>query len=214
MKKINIVNGMALYSFIRDNDLAFEGDVLPFNEAMCDGDATPDIFGSEFVSARCVVHCVGMEEYEEIVINQIEPLFSLDYDEIHLYFDEDMFCQINLLTLLAYMDRNEYRNKTFLHLIDKEFNELNIIEIKPQGFYKVYEDVLINKRLPECVLPEIMLDGVINYLDYSKDTNEITQFIEDNPELDENELLDELFNNFGKYGLGDTQLLKIISMYK
>ena len=79
---------------------------MPFNEGMCDGETIEDIFSGEFELERCVAHGVGVEEYEDIVINPLAPLFSFEYDELHLFFDEDMFCQINLITLLAYLDSN------------------------------------------------------------------------------------------------------------
>ena len=59
-----------------------------------------------------------------------------------------------------------------------------------------------------------MMDAVINYLEYSKEDNELTQFVKENIDLQENELLDEMFNRFKHLGLGDTQLQKIIDKSK
>ena len=214
MSKLNVVNGMAMLSYLQSNNIDLGGEVVPFNEGMCDGDTIEDIFSGEFELERCVAHGVGVEEYEDIVINPLSPLFTFDYDELHLFFDEDMFCQINLITLLAYLDSNAYDGKIALHLIDYDFQEIKCVEIKPQGFFDVYKSVLINKQIPETILPDIMMEAVINYLDYSKEENDLTEFVMQNIDMQENDLLDEMFNRFKYLGLGDTSLQKIIDRVK
>lgn len=214
MSRLNIVNGMAMLSYLHENEIELGGDVIPFNEGMCDGDAIEDIFGGEFELMRCTVHGVGIEEYEDIVINHLHPLFSFDFDELHLFFDEDMFCQINLITVLAYLDINEYDGRIALHIIDNSFQELSMVEIKQQGFYNIYKTVLIDKRIPEVILPEMIADAVIKYLDYSGENSEISTYILENIDTDEAELLDMLFFRFGSYGLGDTSLQKQIELVK
>ena len=183
--RLNVVNGMAMLSYLIENKIDLGGDIIPFNEGMCDGETTEDIFSGEFELERCTTHGVGVEEYEDIVINPLAPLFTFEYDELHLFFDEDMFCQINLITLLAYLDSNNYDG-----------------------------NILINKQIPETILPDIMMDAVINYLDYSKEDNELTQFVEQNIDMQENNLLDELYNRFKHLGLGDIQLQKVIDKVK
>ena len=123
MTRLNVVNGMAMLSYLTTNKIEMDGEVVPFNEGMCDGETVEDIFSGEFEMERCIVHGVGVEEYEDIVINPLAPLFTVEYDELHLFFDEDMFCQINLITLLAYLDSNSYDGNIALHLIDYDFNE-------------------------------------------------------------------------------------------
>lgn len=214
MARLNVVNGMAMLSYLTENNIDLGGEIVPFNEGMCDGETIEDIFSGEFELERCVVHGVGIEEYEDIVITPLAPLFTFEYDEIHLFFDEDMFCQINLITLLAYLDSNCYEGNIALHIIDYDFQEIKCVEIKPQGFFNVYKTVLINKQIPEIILPDIMMDAVINYLDYSKENNDLTDFVSQNIDMQEGELLDEMFNRFKYLGLGDTQLQKIIDKVK
>lgn len=212
--RLNIVNGMAMLAYIKENQIDLNGEVVPFNEGMCDGETVEDIFSGEFELERCVCHGVGVEEYEDIVINPLAPLFTFDYDELHLFFDEDMFCQINLITLLAYLDSNAYEGNIALHLIDYDFNEIKCVQIKPNGFFAVYKTVLIDKKVPEIILPDIMMDAVVNYLDYSKEDNELIAFAQQNLDMQEDELLTEMFNRFKHLGLGDTQLQKIIDRAK
>lgn len=214
MARLNVVNGMAMLSYLTENNIDLGGEIIPFNEGMCDGETIQDIFSGDFELERCVVHGVGVEEYEDIVINPLSPLFTFEYDELHLFFDEDMFCQINLITLLAYLDSNCYEGKIALHIVDYEYQEIKCVEIKPQGFFNVYKTVLIDKKIPEIILPDIMMDAVINYLDYSKENNDLTDFVSQNIDMQESELLDEMYNRFKYLGLGDTQLQKIIEKVK
>ncbi len=214
MARLNVVNGMAMLSYLTENNIDLGGEIVPFNEGMCDGETIQDIFSGDFELERCVVHGVGVEEYEDIVINPLSPLFTFEYDELHLFFDEDMFCQINLITLLAYLDSNCYEGKIALHIVDYEYQEIKCVEIKPQGFFNVYKTVLIDKKIPEIILPDIMMDAVINYLDYSKENNDLTDFVSQNIDMQESELLDEMYNRFKYLGLGDTQLQKIIDKVK
>ena len=214
MARLNVVNGMAMLSYLTENNIDLGGEIVPFNEGMCDGETIQDIFSGDFELERCVVHGVGVEEYEDIVTNPLSPLFTFEYDELHLFFDEDMFCQINLITLLAYLDSNCYEGKIALHIVDYEYQEIKCVEIKPQGFFNVYKTVLIDKKIPEIILPDIMMDAVINYLDYSKENNDLTDFVSQNIDMQESELLDEMYNRFKYLGLGDTQLQKIIDKVK
>ena len=214
MARLNVVNGMAMLSYLTENNIDLGGEIVPFNEGMCDGETIQDIFSGDFELERCVVHGVGVEEYEDIVINPLSPLFTFEYDELHLFFDEDMFCQINLITLLAYLDSNCYEGKIALHIVDYEYQEIKCVEIKPQGFFNVYKTVLIDKKIPEIIFPDIMMDAVINYLDYSKENNDLTDFVSQNIDMQESELLDEMYNRFKYLGLGDTQLQKIIEKVK
>lgn len=214
MKTLHMTNGMATLTVFKERNLNFDGELAPFNEAMCDGNATSDIFGADFIEERASVHGGLLEDYEEIVLNPLKPFFMLDYDLLTLYFDEDMFCQINLITILGYLDKNNYEGRIILNLLNAGFKIIKSVEIKCIGFYQVYLQVLINHIFPECILPEVMLDGVINYLQLVKDDNEVDTFIRNNLTLNENELLDELFEKFSHLGLGDLQYLKRIDKIK
>lgn len=213
MDILNIVNSQAMLDYINDNKVDLAGPVVPFNDAMCEGEGTEDIFGSDFAMMRAVALGVGVEEYEEYVISPISSLFSLDYDQIHLYFDQDMFCQINLVTLLGYMDMEGYEGRVVLHIINSEdYTVLRDAEIKVQGFYAVYKDVVLNKKIPSMKLPPMMMENVLRYLMYSEPVNELTTFIKQNPTVEEENLADIISDKFPEYGLGNMQLLKLIDI--
>lgn len=210
MSRLNITNGMAMLRFFEENNIELSGETVAFNEAMCEGNVDYPIFSDEFCHERALVHGVGVEEYYEMVIDALGSFFDMEYDELHLFFDEDMYCQINLLTIFAYLDRNEYDGRVALHIVDKTFNEIKGVEIKINGFYNVYLEAIVNKRVPSVELPNMIMDGIIDYLAISGDNNVITKCINDNSDMDREELLQLLFDKFSKFGLGDAQLLKRI----
>lgn len=45
---LNILNGQAMYGYFKQHNLDKNGIYVPFNEAMCTGKVTEDIFSSQF----------------------------------------------------------------------------------------------------------------------------------------------------------------------
>ena len=48
MTRLNVVNGMAMLSYLTTNKIEMDGEVVPFNEGMCDGETVEDTFSGEF----------------------------------------------------------------------------------------------------------------------------------------------------------------------
>ena len=99
---------------------------IPFNEAMNKGNPKDDIFSEEFILERIKTHNTTREEY----LSKMNEILSLK-DEINNYeitcwFGDDDFCQINLLTLLGYLDQINYKKEITFCLIDEE--SYNIIK--------------------------------------------------------------------------------------
>lgn len=121
-----------------------------------------------------------------------------------------MFCQMNMLTVLAYIEQVGYKGKVFFHMVNEMTYEVEAIEISPAGYKEVYRQVLIQHQLPKAQLIPVMFQGIRLYLEYLKKDNEITAYIKKHPDKPQNELLKHLFQLFPQYGLGDVQYLKII----
>ena len=101
------------------------------------------------------------------------------YNKICLWFGKDTFCQMNLLTLLAYLEQIDFSGKITLNYIDDETFEIieNDINVK-LGIYKdIYKNVLINKVLPNefGVLNPRAIDLYFDY--YSNNHQYIAQII-------------------------------------
>lgn len=208
--KLNILNGQAMYDYFMQNHLNKDGVYIPFNEAMCVGSVSSVIFSNQFIRCRCDAHHVSLKLYNEITLEPLKSIFKNKFANIDLWFDDDMFCQINLITILAFLDQIEYKGSVTFNLINLDYKVINCFKINVKGYKEIYKQVLINKCMPENnVLPE-MEKGIKLYFEYLKEENEITSYIRQHKNLDCNILLKELLNNFRQYGLGDTQYMQLI----
>jgi hypothetical protein len=211
---LNILNGEMMYKEFSTQGLMGRGDYVPFNEAMCSNETHQAIFSDSFNKMRASGHHVSLAEYENITISPLESLFKKHYSCIVLWFGYDMFCQMNLLTVLAYLDQIEYRGKVFYHKVQELTYEVEATELVPEGYKKMYVQVLLHHCLPNVPLMPVMYQGIKFYLEYLKKDNEITAFIKKNRERSQNDLLKQLVRVFPQYGLGDLQYINIINTIK
>lgn len=110
MKTLHILNGdataeaFAQSNIVRPTD---SSDVLIWREALSEGPVKADGSPDEFWNARRAWLAVYAGEpaatgYEQQVVRELEKLANpAEYDEIYLWFEHDLFCQINLVFLLA-----------------------------------------------------------------------------------------------------------------
>ncbi|MCQ2008608.1 AraC family transcriptional regulator [Sporolactobacillus sp. STSJ-5] len=211
---LNILNGEMMYKEFSTQGLMGRGDFAPFNEAMCSNDTHQTIFSEPFNKMRAFGHQVSLAKYEKLTIAPLKPLFEKHYECIVLWFGDDMFCQMNFLTVLAYLDQIEYKGKVFFQKVNETTYEVEETELVPDGYKKIYVQVLIHHCLPNLQLMPVMYQGIKLYLEYLKKDNEITAFIKKNRDRSQDELVNELFRVFPQYGLGDLQYIKIINTIK
>lgn len=91
-------------------------------------------------------------------------------------FSDDMFCQINLLTLLAYLDQINFSGKINFNLVGNNFKLIQSLELIVDGYKDRYNQVMINKLMPENISLPVMKNGIELYLEYIKEENEITSY--------------------------------------
>ena len=211
---LNILNGQSMYNYFKKHHLDGNGEYIPFNEAMCVGKATADIFSHEFNKYRCKAHNITMEQYKEHTLKPLHMLFENRFSDIILWFDDDMFCQINLLTLLAYLDQINYLKKITFNLVGCNFKLLQCFNFSVQGYNEIYNQVMISKSIPQNLHLPIMKNGIYLYFEYLKEENEITEYIKTHEDLENGILLRELLKIFIQYGLGDTQYMQLIERYR
>ncbi|WP_208918428.1 helix-turn-helix domain-containing protein [Paenibacillus uliginis] len=207
---LNILNGQMMYEEFYTQQLMGKSDYVPFNEAMCSNDTCSTIFSDEFNKIRASGHQVSLKDYEKITINTLKPLFEKQYKCIVLWFGDDMFCQMNLLTVLAYLKQMGYKGKVYYHMVKETTYDVEETEIRLEGYKEIYEQVLIQHRIPNVQLMPVMYQGIKLYLDYLKEDNEITAYIKKHLDKSQDDLLKHLFHLFPQYGLGDVQYLRII----
>lgn len=213
-RTLHILNGQAMYDYFKKTHFLEQELMVPFNEAMCYGNTCEDLFSPEFIGMRAKVHHVTPEQYAEITLKPLQPLLSGEFTHIALWFDLDMFCQINILTILAWLDRKNYHEAIDLHIVGDKFEPIHHFTLNAKGYYSLFKQVLIQKTLPESIHPAPLKKGVELYLNYLHKDSELMVYIQKHQDVSEEELLLKLLKNFKDYGLGDTQYIEIIKSHR
>ncbi|MBS4214714.1 hypothetical protein [Neobacillus rhizophilus] len=209
-RTIHILNGLAMYNFYKKAKFLEQELMVPFNEAMCYGNTSPNLFSEEFVQLRAKVHHVTPKQYTEHTLTPLQPFFSEKFTHIVLWFDADMFCQINILTILAWLDKAEHIDAIELYIVDDQFEPVSQYTLKAKGYYDIYKQVLIDKTMPENIDPKPLKKGIELYLNYLRKDSDLLQYIRKHRDVPEEELMLALLEKFKDYGLGDTQYFEII----
>ncbi|KOP81288.1 helix-turn-helix domain-containing protein [Cytobacillus solani] len=208
---LNILNGQVMYEEFKDKKLMGDSDYVPFNEAMCVNATTKQVFNEEFIKTRALGHHVSLEDYIKKVIDPLDNLFNKEYKCIVLWFGEDMFCQMNLLTILAYLEQWGYDGKVFLNSFREDEFKVSQTELKLGNFFSVYNEVLVNHERPSNELLPVMYQAIDIYLDLLKENNAVVKYISKNKDLPTSELMNRLFDLFPTIGYGDSQYLELIN---
>ena len=207
---LHIVNGQVMYNYFQEGGFLKGETIVSFNEAMCYGMTSFSIFSTEFLETRSKVHNVSLDQYKNITMKAIQPLLSKNFNTLTLWFDYDMFCQINLLTILAWLDQIDYQNTVTLVLVDEEFKPIEKQTLYPKGYKEIYNQVLIEKQTPGTILPHSLQRGIQLYLQYLNPDSKLMMYIHEHRDLPEEELVVLLLNKFNEYGLGDAQYIELI----
>ena len=208
MELLNITNGEYFNKYFLSK---FGGTAVPFCEVMMDGKAVTDIFSQQFVTLRAKAVGATEDVYREKMYVQ-DALNGKEYDAICLWFGKDTFCQMNLLTVFAYLEQIEYRGELKLNYIDDETFEVveADIDVKLGIYRKMYEDILIRKRIPADV-GVLSKKAVDLYFDYHSDDGALVKFVKANAQKDKRELIRLLLEQSKDYGLSDLQAEKLVN---
>lgn len=208
---LNILNGEVMYEEFKSKKLMGNSDYAPFNEAMCVHETTIPIFDSTFIEKRALGHHVSIESYTLKVMQPLKNLNQKIYNYIVLWFGEDMFCQMNLLTVLAYLEQSDYKGTVYLNSFREDEFKVTQTELALGSYYSVYEDVLVDHKKPKHEVLPVMYQAIELYLEMQTENNPVTKYIARNKQLSQTELLKRLFEVFPMIGYGDTQYIELIN---
>ncbi|GAA4409245.1 hypothetical protein GCM10023187_32250 [Nibrella viscosa] len=108
MKILHILNGDATLHGFRHSGL--RGDVAVWREMLSEGPVKADVRSDEefwsirrnWIQAQFGDRLPAEETYDEKVVREFERICQYaDYDEVIFWFEQDLFCQINLVFLLG-----------------------------------------------------------------------------------------------------------------
>lgn len=211
---LNITNGDAFNEYFLNTHPGEKA--IAFREAMMQGRAEKKIFDENFILLRSAELGVSPDEYAE----KMSDIISLgnkqnEYSEICLWFGRDTFCQLNLLTLLAFLEQTEYQGDIGLILVDDEnFLQLSALNHVTTGIYgNLYRRILIDRDagIAGCDTGVIDRKAIMLYFDYLSDDGRLARFIRSQPqEKGEDELVRLLLKESYDYGLSDIQARNLI----
>ncbi len=210
-KVLNITNGDAFnVHFLK----TFGGEAVPFREAMMDGETVTGVYSDDFVKVRASELGVSIEAYRANMA-AYDALNGTEYTELGLWFGKDTFCQMNLLTLLSFLEEIGYLGKIILNYIDDETYDVleENISVELYGYRAIYETVFIKRELPSEV-GVLDLNAIELYFDYHSDNGTLANMVRENSDKDEMALICLLLEASKKYGLSDIQAMRLIGKYK
>lgn len=118
-KVLHILNGDSTKSLLEKSEL--EGDVVVCRELFCEGKIIADIGSDQFWKHRYnffqTAYNVNKLEYFDKTIKEFVQLEDVSkYDEVVLWFEYDLFCQVNLMVMGSYLLKN-YRSAVNYYLV-------------------------------------------------------------------------------------------------
>jgi hypothetical protein len=107
----NILNGDSLaFSF---PDAAIEGDIVVMREALIDGDLSGNNL-NEFWQSRAKFHDSTEAQYYSDIVKEFEKMINApDNSEFNLWFEFDLFCQINMWFVISIINSLPINKKVY-----------------------------------------------------------------------------------------------------
>lgn len=153
MKKpcLHITNGNVLTDYLRELD--FKDDILTWQEMLCEGPTIPKIDSDEFFELRANF----LRAYYDIEVDsndlkkELSKLDNVDqYEEINLWFEYDLFCQINLIGVMNLIHQKEIDKPIYLICsgrVEGEKNLKGLAELSPAQIEQHYNNrILLTKE--------------------------------------------------------------------
>lgn len=205
---LNITNGDCFNGYFISH---FGGVAVPFCEAVIDGDVVDDIYSDQFVALRARSLGVTESQYRS-KMRAYDALNKGGFTDICLWFGKDTFCQVNLVTMLAYLEQIGFDGNTTLNYIDdRTFKTVEAdIDVKLGGYRELYCQILIEKIMPKGV-GVLSKKAIELYFDYHSRNGRLVSLARSNKDKCRKDLLKLLQNEGEDYGLTISQLDKIIS---
>ena len=199
---LNITNGDYFNEYFKKN---INPCAVPFREAIMQGDATAKVFSDDFVLARSKSLGVSKEKYLEYAKDLLREFERLNQiEKIELWFGMDTFCQLNVLTLLAYLEQRNYSGKVFLNFIDDETFAVvgEKVEVKLGLYEQIYFDAVVNKRTPKEY--GVLDKGAIDlYFDFLSPSGQLAKIVLNGANEPRQDIVIKLINESKDYGLSD-----------
>lgn len=118
-KTLHLLNGDSTREILEQTDIS--GDHCVWRDVLSDGPAIPDVGSESYWDTRADymsrAFTISREEFAEKAQAEFKKLEAFaDYDEVVLWFEYDLFCQVNMMAVLHWFNQQE-RGDTKVSLI-------------------------------------------------------------------------------------------------
>ncbi len=202
---INILSGDVMGQYA--DKLGFSDKVIPFGESMITGHPTSDIFSKEFIAERAASLKTTPEKYRKKIVFPLSKLRSTD--EVHVWFGRDMYCQINLITVLALLEKSSIKSAVFHEVFEDDMVEKSKTEISTDGFTDAYNSILVNRE-PTVTGLDTVNSALEMYFEFINAEGSLCDFIRENKDDSVLTLTLKIIRSYAEYGLGDVACKDLI----
>lgn len=156
---LHITNGDCTTEILEN--LQIEGKIITWREMLCEGKTTTDVGSEDFWKTRFDflnnTYKVTKKTFIDFTLKEYRNLCKQNQDEIVLWFDYDLFCQINMLAVISWLKRyRKGRKITLIQCGNEEGFE------KPVGYAHLSKESLLNLYHNRVTLTQ----DDIEYADY------------------------------------------------
>lgn len=140
---LHITNGSSLTNYLKELDIS--GIFLTWEEMLCEGPTVAGIDSEDFFNCRktFLKNVYNIEIDEKEYKNELAKLDNSEfYSEIILWFEYDLFCQINLLAVINLLHQREIDLPLYLVCsgrVEGEKNLKGLAELSPDQLISHYE---------------------------------------------------------------------------
>ena len=156
-KTLHITNGSILTNTLKD--LEYDGEILTWEEMLCEGPTITDIDSDEFLKLRATF----FNRYYDVDldIEEIKEEFEIlnhpeNYSEIVLWFEYDLFCHLNMIGVINLLHQKNIELPLYLVCSGRLSGEKNL-----KGLSELTESQLHGHYLNKIKLTEDDIDLAI-----------------------------------------------------
>ncbi|MCP4520352.1 MAG: DUF1835 domain-containing protein [Cytophagales bacterium] len=239
-KQIHILNGDSLKIQIPST---IQGDFIICRECLVEGDIQGENLEELFTNRISFLkenYDVSKSEYEEKVITEFHKIIEIENSEINLWFEEDLFCQVNFWFITHILNKKHKNNSVFL-VKPKSHSKYNFGKLTKFEIIDIYKHKVPLEKLDDFanLWKEYQMNNLENMLSIANKLNHNYSFIlpvvkahrdrmgnSNRPINSLKKIIKELntedfeiiFDEFSKresiYGLGDLQVKRLYEQIK
>ncbi|MFY7672277.1 DUF1835 domain-containing protein [Tenacibaculum sp. MEBiC06402] len=138
---LHITNGDSTTEILEN--LSIKGEIITWREMLCEGKTTRDVGSEDFWKTRFdflnTAYKITKKTFIDFTLKEYRKLCKQNQDEIVLWFDYDLFCQVNMLAVISWLKKYRKGWKITLVQSGKSENHDHMV-----GFAELTKEELTN----------------------------------------------------------------------